>query len=162
MAVLHRFCGVEKSFILSLREEIFRKVFFLLGTEQIHELFGDKQKIVMATNNKYKKKLQDEFPKAPERWYPETEEEKLEVLKDHLKQRKFNKGHKRWKQLPEPIDVSVDAGLYCFYIFICNTVKPFLCGHSKIDKTKILFTNGSLMKAERIAECTPWSILQYF
>ena len=65
----------------------------------------------MATNNKYKKKLQDEFPKAPERWYPETEEEKLELLKDHLKQRKFNKGHKRWKQLPEPIDVS-PAKLY--------------------------------------------------
>ena len=23
-------------------------------------------------------------------------------------------------------------------------------------------TNGSLMKVERIAECSPWSILQYF
>ena len=87
-------------------EDIF-KILIFLGTEQIHELFGDQHKIVMATNNKYKKKLQDEFPKAPERWYPETEEEKLELLKDHLKQRKFNKGHKRWKQLPEPIDVSV-------------------------------------------------------
>ena len=27
-----------------------------------------------------------------------------------------------------------------------NTVKPVLSGHSKIDKTKILKTNGSLMK----------------
>ena len=34
--------------------------------------------------------------------------------------------------------------------------------HSKIDKTKILMTNGSLMKFESIAECSPWSILQYF
>ena len=42
------------------------------------------------------------------------------------------------------------------------TVKPVLSGHSKIDKTMILMTNGSLMKVERIAECSPWSILQYF
>ena len=32
-------------------------------------------------------------------------------------------------------------------------------GHSKIDKAKILMTNGSLIKVESIAEC---SILQYF
>ena len=43
-----------------------------------------------------------------------------------------------------------------------TTVKPVLIGHSKIDKTKILMTNGSLMKVESIAECSPWSILQYF
>ena len=28
--------------------------------------------------------------------------------------------------------------------------------------TKILMTNGSLMKVGSIAECSPWSILQYF
>ena len=32
------------------------------------------------------------------------------------------------------------------------TVKPVLSGHSKINKTKILMTNGSLMKIESIAE----------
>ena len=37
------------------------------------------------------------------------------------------------------------------------TVKPVLRGHSKIDKTKILKTNGSLMRVESIG-----SILQYF
>ena len=37
---------------------------------------------------------------------------------------------------------------------MCNTVKPALTNHSKIDKTKVLKTNGSLMKVE--------SILQYF
>ena len=42
------------------------------------------------------------------------------------------------------------------------TVKPVLSGHSKIDKTKILMMNGSLMKVESIAECSHWSILQYF
>ena len=41
-----------------------------------------------------------------------------------------------------------------------NTVKPVLSSHSKIDKTKVLKTNGSLMKVESIAECS-WSILQY-
>ena len=35
-------------------------------------------------------------------------------------------------------------------------------GHSKIDKTKVLMEYGSLMKVESIAECSPWSILQYF
>ena len=32
----------------------------------------------------------------------------------------------------------------------------------KKDKTKILITNGSLMDVESIAECSTWSILQYF
>ena len=43
-----------------------------------------------------------------------------------------------------------------------STVKPVLSGHSKIDKTQILITNGSFMKVESSAECSPWSILQYF
>ena len=42
------------------------------------------------------------------------------------------------------------------------TVKPVESNHSKIDKTKLLMTNCSLMKVENIAECSPWSILQYF
>ena len=41
-------------------------------------------------------------------------------------------------------------------------VKPVLSGHLKIDKTKVLMGNGSLMKVESIAECLLWSILQYF
>ena len=45
-----------------------------------------------------------------------------------------------------------------------NTLKTclVLSGHSKMDKTKVLKTNGSLMKVESIAECSTWSILQYF
>ena len=35
-----------------------------------------------------------------------------------------------------------------------DTLKPVLSGHSKMDKTKILMTNGSLMKVESTAE---WS-----
>ena len=31
-----------------------------------------------------------------------------------------------------------------------------------VVKNLILITNGSLMKVERIAECSPWIILQYF
>ena len=42
-----------------------------------------------------------------------------------------------------------------------HTVKPVLSGHSKIDKTKVLKTNGSLMKVKSIAECSLWSILQF-
>ena len=42
------------------------------------------------------------------------------------------------------------------------TAKPVYDSHSKLDKTKILMTNGSLLKVKSIAECFPWSILQYF
>ena len=41
----------------------------------------------------------------------------------------------------------------------CFTVKPVLSGHSKIDKTKVLMANGSLMKVEVIAEFSKGSIL---
>ena len=43
-----------------------------------------------------------------------------------------------------------------------NTVEPVLNSHSKIDKPKVLKTNGCLMQVQSIAECFPWSILQYF
>ena len=53
-----------------------------------------------------------------------------------------------------------------FLVWLSFAVKPVLSGHSKIDKTKVLKTNGSLMKVESIAECSlrmlSWSILQYF
>ena len=39
--------------------------------------------------------------------------------------------------------------------YINNTVKPVWSCHSKIDKTKILMKNGSLMKVESITECSP-------
>ena len=34
------------------------------------------------------------------------------------------------------------------------TVESVLSGHSKIDKTKVLKTNGNLMKVKSIAECS--------
>ena len=40
--------------------------------------------------------------------------------------------------------------------------KTILSGHSKIDKTKILITKDSLMKVKSIAECSHWTIVQYF
>ena len=41
-----------------------------------------------------------------------------------------------------------------FMISFVLTIKPVLSGYSKIDKTKILKINGSLMKVESIAECS--------
>ena len=35
------------------------------------------------------------------------------------------------------------------------TIKPVFSGHLKIGKTKILMTNGSLMKVQSIAERSP-------
>ena len=54
-----------------------------------------------------------------------------------------------------------EGDTYCFSR-AQYTVKPVLSGHSTIDKTKILKTNGSLMKVKIIAECSKGSILQYF
>ena len=41
------------------------------------------------------------------------------------------------------------------------TVNPVLSDHLKIDKTKVLMENGSLMHVGSNAECSPWSILHY-
>ena len=40
-----------------------------------------------------------------------------------------------------------------------NTVKPVLSGHLKIDKTKILMTNGSLMRVEVLQNAPLGAIL---
>ena len=42
------------------------------------------------------------------------------------------------------------------------TVNPVLSRHSKIDKTKVLKTTGSLMKVAKYCRMLSWSILQYF
>ena len=42
---------------------------------------------------------------------------------------------------------------------LVTTVKPVLSDYSKIDKAKILLTNGSLMKGKRIAECSHSAII---
>ena len=49
-----------------------------------------------------------------------------------------------------------------FNLTICLYSKVCLKRPLKIDKTKVLKTNGNLMKVESIAECSSWSILQYF
>ena len=49
-----------------------------------------------------------------------------------------------------------------FNIFVYNYSKTCVKRPLKIDKTKNLMTNGSLLKVESIAECSPWSILQHF
>ena len=46
-------------------------------------------------------------------------------------------------------------------LIMVSEVKPALSGNSKIDKTKVLKTNGSLMKVDRIAKCS-LGIMQYF
>ena len=38
--------------------------------------------------------------------------------------------------------------------FNLYTVKPVLSGHSKIDKTEVLKTSGSLVQVKSIAECS--------
>ena len=50
----------------------------------------------------------------------------------------------------------------CWYKCYEDTVKPVQIGHSKIDKTKILMTNGSLLKVKSIAECSSWAFCNTF
>ena len=47
-----------------------------------------------------------------------------------------------------------EFALFIMVFKVQCTVKPVLSGHSRIDKTKVLKTNGSLMKVESIAECS--------
>ena len=52
-----------------------------------------------------------------------------------------------------------DQGVFAFFRSNLNlqltTVKPVLRGHLKIDKTKVLMENGSLLEVKSIAECSP-------
>ena len=45
---------------------------------------------------------------------------------------------------------------------LLNTVKPVLSGHSKRRQKLVYKTEYRLMQVKSIAECSPWSILQYF
>ena len=68
-------------------------------------------------------------------------------------------------KMKQPDDQMAGVLLYHSYVpgfSAKSTVKPVLSSHSKIDKTKLLMVNGSLMKVKSIAECSLWSILQYF
>ena len=47
------------------------------------------------------------------------------------------------------------VGMNCF-VLRNNEFTVLLGDHLKIDKTKVLKGNGSLMKVERISECSPW------
>ena len=49
------------------------------------------------------------------------------------------------------LTASLQTPLTRKYMKVVNMVKPVLSSHSKKDKTKILITNDSLMKVERIA-----------
>ena len=57
------------------------------------------------------------------------------------------------------LSLSIEDNLYrpanaCKMQQNVNTVKPVLSDHSKIGETKVLKTNGSLMKVESTAECS--------
>ena len=57
------------------------------------------------------------------------------------------------QQDDDQVDVKVEENVGNLYNFKIP-IKPVVSGHSKIDKPKVLKTNGSLMKVESIAECS--------
>ena len=48
---------------------------------------------------------------------------------------------------------SIFREINAIFLGFYKTVEPVFSGHSKIDKTKALKTNGSIIKVESIAEC---------
>ena len=73
----------------------------------------------MDTNNRYKKKLQDPTPPAPQKW-AETQGEEPDEKAEQQKMMvgMLHKGPRRWKGLPEPVDVSC--------LFICLALYSFI------------------------------------
>ena len=66
----------------------------------------------------------------------------------------FNKNYSSYRESMNSTKQKVHVGSQHSKIYLKQPLKK--------DKTKILMTFGSLMKVEKIAECSPWSILQYF
>ena len=56
----------------------------------------------------------------------------------------------------------ISAKISWIGLFILEYNKPCVKRPLKTGKTKILMTNGGLMKVKSITECSPWCILQYF
>ncbi|XP_046557272.1 LOW QUALITY PROTEIN: HEAT repeat-containing protein 4-like [Haliotis rubra] len=79
---------------------------WLTGAQQVY-CQSDQDKIVMENDNKYKKRLQKEYPHSTECWFTESESE-VKVTQDPDKG-KINKGLRRWKELPEPVDDTVEV-----------------------------------------------------
>ena len=48
------------------------------------------------------------------------------------------------------------------FVFPTCTANPVLSSHFKIDKTKVLMKNGSLMQVKNIAECSKWPLMTCF
>ena len=71
-------------------------------------------------------------------------------------------GHKATKQTLITKHCSMADFYAAYQYFIVHTVNPVLSTHIEIDKTQVLREYGSSMKVKSIAECSLWSILQYF
>ena len=107
----------------------------------------------------FRKKLEEEISKLKGKISNKDEEftrtadgleRELEAVRDQMKQ--SQKDRDRTLKDKETL---LEEVKYIQY-------KPVLSGHSKLDKIKILSSNGSLMKVESIAECSHWGILQFF
>ena len=66
----------------------------------------------------------------------------------------FNKKYSSYSESTNSPKQKVHVGSQCSKTCFKKLLKK--------DKTKISITKGSLMKVESIAECSPWSLLQYF
>ena len=74
---------------------------------------GDERVIVMDSNNRYRKSLEKECPQEPDVWYHHDEEQIKPDQAGHSKMKKLQRGLKRWKALPESIDVSLELQFIC-------------------------------------------------
>ena len=68
---------------------------------------GDERVIVMDTNNRYRKTLEKECPQEPTLWYHYDQGSAMMEQTSERRTKKVQHGLKRWKALPESIDVSL-------------------------------------------------------
>lgn len=82
------------------------KMLELTGGQQVHMKSEDfKDKIMMSSGNKYVKMLQSEVPQPPHTWCPGPPNSDLG--QGHVTT--LQRGLHRWKDLPQPSDVSSHA-----------------------------------------------------
>ena len=75
---------------------------------------NDPDKIVLDNQNKYRKVLQTEMPANPEKWFSPKESQGILDQAARPTSKKYQRGLRRWKDLPVPIDVSMFI-CYCLY-----------------------------------------------
>ena len=95
---------------------------------------------------------------------------KIALKEDHEQMINVTFGILSWVGIAAPVEFKDSLAEFVDIMLVSEKCQDLYCKFSetglkrpvKNRQNKILMTSGSLMKVESIAECSPWSILQYF